>query len=104
MPSKTRTILRYLSPIRPWFPLVGVAGLRRDAFAGLTNAALVLPQGGAFALIAGLPPQYGLSSAIIVALVAAYWRSSRIMVSDRMATPRGQGRSRLGDQVRGALP
>lgn len=81
MPSKTRTIVHYLSPIRPWFPMVTMATLRRDAFAGVTNAALVLPQGVAFALIAGLPPQYGLFSAIIIALVAAYWGSSRIMVS-----------------------
>ncbi|CAO3359439.1 SulP family inorganic anion transporter [Azospirillum palustre] len=81
MQRKIRTIARYLSPVRPWFPLVNATSLRRDAFAGITNAALVLPQGVAFALIGGLPPQYGLFSAIIVALVAAWWGSSRVMVS-----------------------
>lgn len=81
MLDKIRILSGYFSPIRPWFPLVGPATLKRDALAGITNAALVLPQGVAFALIAGLPPEYGLFSAIIIALVAAYWGSSRIMVS-----------------------
>lgn len=74
--SLTRLSLR-----RPWHQDVTPETLRKDAFAGLTGAAIVLPQGIAFALIAGLPPEYGLFSAIIVALVAALWGSSRVMVS-----------------------
>lgn len=49
--------------------------------AGLTNAAIVLPQGVAFATIAGLPPEYGLYTSMVTAIVAALFGSSMIMVS-----------------------
>ncbi|MCV0424176.1 MAG: SulP family inorganic anion transporter [Roseibium sp.] len=55
--------------------------MRDDAIAGFTNAAIVLPQGVAFAVIAGLPPQYGLFTAMITPVIAGIWGSSMIMVS-----------------------
>lgn len=55
--------------------------LRDDLIAGLTNAVIVLPQGVAFALIAGLPPQYGLYAAMIPPVIAAIWGSSLVMVT-----------------------
>ncbi|CUJ90954.1 putative sulfate transporterc/MT1781 [Shimia thalassica] len=70
-----------LSPVRPWFRDSATMSWKADASAGLTNATIVLPQGVAFAIIAGLPPEYGLFTAIIVTVVAAYWGSSRVMVS-----------------------
>ena len=73
--------LSRLSPKRSWMAAVTGASLRHDAFAGLTNAAVVLPQGVAFAVIAGLPPQYGLFTAMITPVVAAIWGSSMVMVS-----------------------
>ena len=73
--------LRRLSPIRPWFKDITTATLRDDALAGLTNAAIVLPQGVAFAIIAGLPPEYGLFTAIVVCAVAAFFGASMVMVS-----------------------
>ncbi len=81
MASRARTALNRLSPRRRWHKDVTRETLRKDAFAGLTGAAIVLPQGVAFALIAGLPPEYGLFSAIVVAVIAALWGSSRVMVS-----------------------
>ena len=77
----TRAVLGRLSPVRPWFRGQSPASLKADALAGLTNATIVLPQGVAFAIIAGLPPEYGLFTAIIVTIVAALWGSSRVMVS-----------------------
>lgn len=74
-------ILKRLSPVRPWMGRVDAASLKADAFAGLTGATIVLPQGVAFAVIAGLPPQYGLFTAMIVTVVAAIWGSSMVMVS-----------------------
>jgi SulP family sulfate permease len=74
-------VLGRLSPIRPWFQGQSPASLKADALAGLTNATIVLPQGVAFAIIAGLPPEYGLFTAIIVTIIAALWGSSRVMVS-----------------------
>ncbi len=57
------------------------ATLKADAMAGLVGAIIVLPQGIAFAMIAGLPPVYGLYTAIIVPIVAALFGSSRHLVS-----------------------
>lgn len=64
-----------------WTYEVGPASLRADAVAGLLGALLVLPQGVAFATMAGLPPQYGLYSAIVPCVVAALFGSSRHVMS-----------------------
>lgn len=55
--------------------------LRADALAGLTGAIVVLPQGVAFATLAGLPPQHGLWAAMLPCVVAALFGSSRLMVT-----------------------
>ena len=60
---------------------VNRATLQGDAVAGLTGALLVLPQGIAYAAIAGLPPEYGLYCAIGPAVVAALFGSSMHLVS-----------------------
>jgi SulP family sulfate permease len=44
--------------------------------AGLLGAVLVLPQGIAFATLAGLPPEYGLYTAIVPCIIAALFGSS----------------------------
>ncbi|CAB3899457.1 hypothetical protein LMG26842_05282 [Achromobacter dolens] len=64
-----------------WVPEVGPATLRADLTAGLLGALLVLPQGVAFATLAGLPAQYGLYSAIVPCIVAALFGSSRHVMS-----------------------
>lgn len=55
--------------------------LKADFMAGLVGAIIVLPQGIAFAMIAGLPPVYGLYTAIVTPVVAALFGSSRHLVS-----------------------
>ncbi len=52
------------------------ADLQPDFAAGLTVAAVMLPQAIAYALIAELPPEVGLYTAFITAIVAALWGSS----------------------------
>ena len=65
-----------------WAPVWREPGaLRADALAGLTGAIVVLPQGVAFATLAGLPPQYGLYAAMLPCIVAAIFGSSRLMVT-----------------------
>ena len=68
-------------PMRAWWPRVGRATLRKDALAGLSGALIVLPQGIAYAVIAGMPPEYGLYCAIGPAIVAALFGSSWHLVS-----------------------
>lgn len=60
----------------PWSRRVTPAGLRADLIAGLLGAVLVLPQGVAFATLAGLPPQYGIYTAVVPCIVAALFGSS----------------------------
>lgn len=50
--------------------------LRRDMLAGITVAALDLPQAIAYAVIAGVPPQYGVYTSIIQGFIAALLSSS----------------------------
>lgn len=61
--------------------MVNKTTLKADAFAGLTNAVVVLPQGVAFAMIAGLPPIYGLYTAMVVPVIAAFFGSSYHLIS-----------------------
>lgn len=55
--------------------------MRADLLAGLTGAIIVLPQGVAFATIAGMPPEYGLYAAMVPAIVGALFGSSWHLVS-----------------------
>lgn len=73
--------LRRLLPFLRWRHKVSAKTLRHDAFAALTGATIVLPQGVAFAAIAGLPPQYGFYSAMITPVIAALFGSSWHVVS-----------------------
>lgn len=50
--------------------------LRTDLMAGLTVGVVSLPQGIAFALLAGLPAEMGIYTAIVAAIVGALWGSS----------------------------
>ena len=71
-----------LNPFTRWLPEWRQPGtVSADLLAGLTGAVVVLPQGLAFATLAGLPPQYGLYAAMVPCLVAALFGSSRLMVS-----------------------
>ena len=59
-----------------WVQRVNSGTLRADALAGLMGAVLVLPQGIAFATLAGLPPEYGLYTAVVPCIIAALFGSS----------------------------
>ncbi|MEP7101995.1 MAG: SulP family inorganic anion transporter, partial [Burkholderiales bacterium] len=65
----------------PWVRRVDKLTLRADLIAGMLGALLVLPQGFAFATLAGLPPEYGLYTAILPCIVAALFGSSLHVVS-----------------------
>ncbi|MDH5379602.1 MAG: SulP family inorganic anion transporter [Cyclobacteriaceae bacterium] len=68
-------------PFLSWLPQLEKKSIRADFFAGLTGAIIVLPQGVAFAMIAGMPPVYGLYTAIVLPIVAALFGSSRHLIS-----------------------
>lgn len=68
-------------PFLKWKPFLTKKNIQKDALAGLLGAIIVLPQGVAFATIAGLPPEYGLYAAIVPAIAAALFGSSWHLVS-----------------------
>ena len=74
--------MRQLLPFLTWWPLLrDRVVVRADILAGLTGAIVVLPQGVAFATLAGMPPAYGLYSAMVPCVIAAFFGSSRVMVT-----------------------
>ena len=77
MDSFIRRALHFLA----WKARINRQSLRADLFAGLVSAIIVLPQGVAFATLAGLPPEYGLYGAMVPAIVGALWGSSWHLVS-----------------------
>jgi SulP family sulfate permease len=58
-----------------------LASFRLDFLAGLTVAAVAVPQAMAYATIAGLPPQYGLYTAIVMTAVGALFDSSKQLIN-----------------------
>lgn len=68
-------------PFLRWWPMVDKTTTKADLIAGLTGAMIVLPQGVAFATIAGLPPEYGLYAAMVPAIMGAMFGSSWHLVS-----------------------
>ena len=55
--------------------------LQRDLIAGLTVAAVAVPQDMAYAQIAGVPPQYGLYTGFVLTALAALFGSSAHLIS-----------------------
>ncbi len=59
----------------------GLRSFRADLFAGLTVAAVAVPQAMAYALIAGLPVEIGLYTAIVVTFIGAVFDSSKQLIN-----------------------
>ena len=83
-PARSRCGIR-----RPWLTRVIPAldwlvnyereNLAGDALAGVIVAALLIPQGMAYALLAGLPPQFGLYASVVPVAIYALLGSSRFL-------------------------
>lgn len=71
------------TPLRPWFPLAQSLSnydrrhWRGDWTAGLTTAVMLVPQAMGYAVLAGLPPIYGLYSALVPIFLYALLGTSR---------------------------
>ena len=64
-------------PILKWFPKYKKKSFFYDFLAGINVGILLIPQGMAYALIAGLPPIYGLYAALTPQIVYAILGTSR---------------------------
>lgn len=69
--------IRPVLPILRWLPQYETSDLRSDVMAGLTVGVMLIPQGMAYAVIAGLPPIYGLYAALAPPIVYAALGTSR---------------------------
>lgn len=69
--------LKKVLPVLDWLPNYKKAWLKGDINAGLTVGIMLIPQGIAYAMIAGLPPIYGLYTAMIPQIVYAFFGTSR---------------------------
>jgi len=73
-------MLNKIFPFLNWLPLTKKTW-RYDIVSGLTSTVITIPQAIAFALIAGLPPVYGLYTAIVTPPIAALFGSSYQMIT-----------------------
>lgn len=69
--------LKTYFPILDWLPKYKTQNLKGDLSAGVTVGVLLIPQGIAYAMIAGLPPVYGLYAALIPQVIYAIFGTSR---------------------------
>ena len=70
-------ILKKFFPILTWLPNYSGSTFKSDFIAGITVSVLLIPQGMAYALIAGLPPIYGLYAALSPQIIYAILGTSR---------------------------
>jgi sulfate permease, SulP family len=68
-------------PFLGWLRSYRRGFFKPDLFAGLTVAVVTVPQSMAYALIAGLPVQYGLYASIVPTIAACLWGSSAHLVT-----------------------
>ena len=69
--------IKKLIPILEWLPNYNTSLFKGDLVAGITVGIILIPQGIAYALIAGLPPIYGLYCALVPQIMYAVFGSSR---------------------------
>lgn len=69
--------LRNYIPILDWLPNYKKGDLRGDLSAGLTVGVMLIPQGMAYSMLAGLPPIYGLYASTVPLILYAIFGTSR---------------------------
>jgi SulP family sulfate permease len=69
--------LKGILPILDWLPQYQKQDFRGDVFAGITVGVMLIPQSMAYAMIAGMPPIFGLYASFIPPLIYALFGTSR---------------------------
>ena len=70
-------MLKRYFPILDWLPQYQKQWLSGDLSAGITVGIMLIPQGMAYAMIAGLPPVFGLYAALVPQIIYALMGTSR---------------------------
>ena len=82
--SNHRRLYRFF-PFLNWLRGYQVSTFRNDALAGITVAVVLIPQAMAYAILAGMPPVYGLYAAALTPLIGALWGSLRQLATGPIA-------------------
>ncbi|MEQ1530369.1 MAG: sulfate permease [Methylococcales bacterium] len=109
--TRYQTSLTNFLPILGWLKTYSRADFNGDLFAGIITAILLVPQGIAYAILAGLPPQLGLYASILPPICYALLGTSHtlsvgpasiaaIMIAGALQAPE---LSNLGDPLESAL-
>ncbi len=72
-------------PFLLWFKSYRKENLIRDFLAGVTISIVLIPQSMSYAMIAGIPPIYGLYAAAIPPIVAALWGKASLLATGPVA-------------------
>ncbi len=72
-------------PFLEWIRDYRASFIRPDLIAGLTVAVVLIPQAMAYAMLAGLPPYYGLYAATLTPFIGAFWGSLRQLATGPIA-------------------
>jgi SulP family sulfate permease len=83
--SNSQSRLGRIFPFINWFKDYSSGFFRKDLLAGLTVAIVLIPQSMAYAMLAGLPPVYGLYAATVAPVLGALWGSLRQLASGPIA-------------------
>ncbi|MBK6567172.1 MAG: sulfate permease [Saprospiraceae bacterium] len=71
------SLMQKFLPVLSWLPEYKKENLSKDFFAGITIGIMLIPQGMAYALLAGLPPIYGLYAGMVTLTVYTILGTSR---------------------------
>lgn len=77
MKNSNKTLLDQYIPITEWLRDYNSSDFQKDLRAGLTVGILLIPQSMAYAMLAGLPPVYGLYASIVPLAIYAVFGTSR---------------------------
>ena len=66
-------------PVLDWIKTYNVQLFHSDIFAGIITAILLIPQGIAYAFLAGLPAEVGIYSSLLPALLYVVLGTSRVL-------------------------
>ena len=72
---------KHYFPFMAWIPMLDKPTIHTDIVAGITAGVLILPQAIALATLAGMPPEYGLYTAIFPVIIVGFFGSSWLSLS-----------------------
>jgi SulP family sulfate permease len=95
---------RWFRLLPEWLVSCHADGLRSDIIAGLTTGAVIIPMAMAYAMMAGLPVQVGLYTALVPMVIYAVLGTSRVLSASTTTTLAILTAAQLGQAVPNGNP